>query len=562
MGDGSNFTRRGFIAGGAIAGAAALVPTPLERLLEALSTGIIHKAEAEATGSQGSRNYLNVIMIGAPIRYSFDAWMRPNPNDPVLDFNPMVATKFVSSGGRVTGTEYATFNYNGTMVPHFFSHSVFNSAGAQRPLTDMLNHMLVIRGYASGFDGHPFNAAIQQAPLGGVSSIAGLAADYSTKTFEAVEWPPRGSFGNYNSIKGKALNILTGNPLNTLLEGFGGPQGGRVKGRSLKDRNRDAYDLAQARLRAYAQSDFAGSTIVAKNLSNATDLLKKGTGNIDGYWNTAVTRYRNVIQNSLRQSGLVGISDVPMISDQTPLWSVHVPDGNRGLIVHQDMDLREMISTMTCPGAIAESLALAEYVLKEGLATSLNLMMTDPVNLTLMDAADGSKTLHAAIHDMHETGAIAALLLTTTHYRALSAGILELMDQLKKTIVNGKDVWSETVVQISADFNRSARSSGSGSDHGFNQMNTSIISGAIKNGPFVVGNIQKSGHGGGYEGTQGIAAAIDGYNQKGRPSPVMAASTIAQVLRVPKNPYENIAAPLVEFNGDQLRVVKQAKIVG
>ncbi|KYG67783.1 hypothetical protein AZI87_00420 [Bdellovibrio bacteriovorus] len=561
MGDDNNFSRRGFMAGGAVIGATALIPTPLERLLNVLSTGFIHEAQAEANGTAGARNYINILMAGGPLRYTFDAWMRTNPSDTQLDFNPMVATKYVSSGGRVTGVEYSSFNYNGVLVPHMFSHTVNSSAG-QRPLTDLLKHMLVIRGFGTGFDGHPFNATVQQAPVGGVSSVMGLAADYSSKTFEAVEWPNRGAYGNYMSLKGKALNKLTGSPLHSLLEGFGGPQGGRVKGRDLKTRNRDAFDLAQARLRAYAQSDFAGSTVLAKNLSNASDLMKKGIGNIDGYWTSAVNRYKSIIESSMRQSGLVGISDIPLISDQGNFWRVHVADGNRGLTVHPDFDMRSAVSTMTESGGLSEGLALAEYVLKEGLVSSLNIQVGDLNNVTLRDAANGVTMAHTGIKDMHETGAIPAVLLTTAYYRALAAGLLELIDQLKKTKVNNTDLWSETVVQIISEFNRSARANGTGSDHGFNQMVTSVYTGAFSNGPYVVGNIIKGGHGGGYTGTQGIGAAIDGYNQAGRPTPTMAASTVAALLRVPKNPYENLAAPLVELSGNSLRVMKTAKIVG
>ncbi|WII73696.1 DUF1501 domain-containing protein [Bdellovibrio sp. 22V] len=561
MGDSNHITRRGLLIGGSVIGASALVPTPVERLLNMLTTGIIHQAQADANGTAGSRNFINFLMPGGPIRYTFDAWMRTNPNDAMLDFNPMVTNRFVNSGGRVTGVENSTFNYNGVLVPHMFSHNVYNGKGAQRPLTDLLNHMMVIRGYGTGLDGHPFNATAQQAPVGGVSSLLGLAADYSKKTFEAIEWPDRGAYGNFNSVNGKALNKLTGSPLVSLLEGFGGPQGGRVKGRSLKDRNRAAFDLAQARLKAYAQSDFAGSTMLGKNLSNASDLMKKGTGNIDGYWNSAVNRYRTLIQNSLRQSGLVGISDIPLISDEGNFWRVHVADGNRGLKVSSDFDMRDALSTMTVPGALAEGLAMAEYVLKEGLVTSINMHIGDMPGVLLKEAGTGILAQHNAIIDMHETGAVPAVLLTTAYYRAIASGLLELIDQLKAAKVNGVDLWSETVIQVISEFNRSARANGTGSDHGYNQMVSSVFSGAIK-GPVVVGNIYRNGHGGGYTGTQGIGAPIDGYNQKGMPSPTMAASTVAALLRVPKNPYENLAAPLVELRGDRLDVIHKAKLVG
>ncbi|MGZ6479972.1 MAG: twin-arginine translocation signal domain-containing protein, partial [Bdellovibrionales bacterium] len=158
--------------------------------------------------------------------------------------------------------------------------------------------------------------------------------------------------------------------------------------------------------------------------------------------------------------------------------------------------------------------------------------------------------------DMHDTGAMASLLICTAFYRGLAAAILELSRQL------GSEKWGNTVLQVIGDFARSARSSGSGSDHGFNQMVTSVYSGAITNGPYVVGNIlqEVAGGGGGYGGSQGVGASIDGYNQKGMPTPTAAASTVAALLNLPKNPYENIAAPLAKLEGGQLKVMFPGKV--
>ncbi len=108
---------------------------------------------------------------------------------------------------------------------------------------------------------------------------------------------------------------------------------------------------------------------------------------------------------------------------------------------------------------------------------------------------------------MHETGAMPALILTTAYYRGLAAGLLELIDQLKKNRVNNTDVWSETVVQLLSEFNRTTRTDGSGSDHGYFQMITSVFSGAFQDGPHVMRNIKRKGWGGGYVGTQRIRAS-------------------------------------------------------
>ncbi|QDK39077.1 DUF1501 domain-containing protein [Bdellovibrio sp. NC01] len=562
MSDSENkFDRRQFLQGGLIAGGSFLTPTPIERLLNVMANGFIRQAHAETVAGEGIRNYVNVMMIGAPYRYAFDHWIAPNKSDPTPAFNPMVATKFVNSNGRASGVTYSTFEYNGVMVPHMFSHTVFTSANANRPLTDLLKNMLVIRGYGSGLDGHPFNASAQQTPVGGVSSIGGLAADSSTKTFEAVQWPDRGDFGNFVSLHGKAMNKLTGSPLLNLMQGFAAPDPGRVAGRNVKTRNIAAYELAQARLSAYAKSDRSGSAVVKKNLDNAAKLMKAGVSDINSYWAPAVARYNQVILTSMRQSGLPGISDLGLFSQENALWKLHVASGNRGMVLSKDFDLRNSMSQTTGPGSWAESLALAEYVLTKGLVTSIDIQMGEVPGVMLQEQNTGGAVAHHLIHDMHESGGMAGLFYTTALFRAFAAGLLELTDKLKAAQVNGKDVWSETVVQLMSDFGRSARSDGSGSDHGFNQMVTSVFSGAFTNGPHCVGNIYQSGPGGGYQGTQGLGAPIDGYNQNGRPTPTMAASTVAELLRAPKNPYQNLAKPLASLTGEKLIINFPAKTV-
>ncbi len=560
-GNDNKFDRRQFLQGGLIAGGSFLTPTPVERLLNLMTHGFIKKAHAESTGIVGARNYVNVMMIGAPYRYAFDHWIRTNSNDPSIESNPMVSTCYTKSGDRASGVMYSTFEYNKVLVPHMFSHNVVTTANPMKPLKDLLNNMMVIRGYGSGLDGHPFNASAQQTPVGGVSSIGGLAADNSSKTFEAIQWPDRGDFGNFVSVQGKALNKLSGAPLTNLMQGFGAPT--NKAGLNVKTRNIAAYELAQARLATYAKSDRTGAAIVKKNLSNAAALMKVGISDIDAYWAPAVARYRNVITQSMRQTGsnLPGISDMNLISQENAYWKLHMARENRAMILNKDFNLRDSLNETSGPENWAEGLALTEYVLTKGLVTSVDLQMGETGNIRLQEAGVASSDLEHLIHDMHESGAAAGLFYTTAFFRGFAAGLLELIDRLKATTINGKDVWSETVVQLMSEFGRSARSDGSGSDHGFNQMITSIYSGAIKNGPFVVGNIRRSGPGGGYQGTQGLAAPIDDYNQKGQPTPTAAASTVAAFLRVPKNPYENLARPLAELNGDVVKINYPTKIV-
>jgi hypothetical protein len=205
---------------------------------------------------------------------------------------------------------------------------------------------------------------------------------------------------------------------------------------------------------------------------------------------------------------------------------------------------------------LAEGFALTEYVLKEGLVTSVELELGSLGQITLKE--NGAELKQGIINDMHLTGSISGVLLTTSFYRGIAAAILELADQLKATKINGTDLWSETVFQITSDFGRSARTDGAGSDHGFNQMVTSVYSGIIKE-PLVIGNIKQNGINNNYTGTQGLAAPIDNYNQAGSPTPLMPASTVANLLRVPKNPFQNLAAPLASESNGQVVLASNAK---
>lgn len=559
----SGITRRQVLGTGLVLGGAGVALSPIEQLLDIMTLGMIKQAHAESLGIEGVRNYVNVNLTGAPMRYAFDQWLRTSSSESALIYNPMVNTKMVSSGGRVTGVEYGTFEKNGILVPHMFSHSVFTSAGSV-PLSQLLENMLVIRGYGTGFDGHTFNNNVQQGPVGGVSSIAGVAADYSNKTFEAIQWPDRGGYRSFSSSKGKALNVLPGGtPLNALLQGFMAPPAARAQARSLKDRRSAEMDLARARLGAYVNANASGSKVLNQNMQNAVALMKKGVGNIDGYWSEAVARYTDIISRSARATNLPGISDVPMISQENAMWSIHVAQGNRGMILSKDFDARSIISQIDI-NSFATQFALIEYVLKENLASSVEVLSPDFMNLMALEKGEATAAAFYGIKDMHETGAITGLLLSVAYYRGLSAAILELATQLGKAkTTSGTSVWSETVVHVIGDFGRSARSSGGGSDHGYNQMSSSVFSGAFGGGPYVVGNIRKTGHNGSYDGTQGIGAAIDGYNQAGMPTPTMAASTVVELLRAPKNPYVNLAAPLVKLEGGRLNYAfGKGKLVG
>ena len=569
MADSKFADRRRFLGQGLLFGGASIMPPPVMQFVKMMTDGIIQRAIAAETGADPARNYVNLLLPGAPNRYVFDHWLRTNNSDPQIVANPMNTTSLEKSNGRAIGTKYETFEYKNVLVPQFFKHSVFNGAGNARPLTDLLDNMLVIRGYGTGFDGHSPNVVTQLSPLGGASSITGLAADLSTKTFQALQYPARRDNGNYFSTSGKPLNVIGGNkPLHELMVGFKAAAGNTA---DLVRRREAALEQAAVRLRQFAKSNQVGSSTVAKNMTDAQKLIKKGISNIDSYWEGAVARYTKAYTMSAQQMGLAGFSDMTLEADpNNPHWRFHVYEGNQN--VQPRGDVSGVISKARPSAYLIEGFALAEYVLTEGHVTALELMVPggEPGHFYFKDGIVENITApnntYGYVADMHLAGAIGAQMTTAVLFRGISGALLELIDRLKATPVNGSDLWSQTVFQITSDFGRSGHSLGDGCDHGINQMVTSVYSGLIKQ-PMVVGNIWTRGNNPGvaesvYGGTQGAGAPIENYNQKGMPTPVMMASTVAGLLvDSQRNPFINVAYPAVSVAGGSAQALFPGKIV-
>lgn len=553
MSNKSKLSRRHFLSAGGFL-YAGLSASPFELLLNSMCNGFINQAKAEEFKQLGARNYINIALPGAPLRYQFDQWVRTNANDPEVKFSLMTASKYLTNSKEITGVNLGYFNYNNTLVPHLFTQSITTSEG-EVPLTQLLNNMLVIRGYGTGLDGHTTNIIRQMTTLGGAPSLSGLSVDSNDKIFSAIQWPGRGDFSSFASLQGKALATVIGNkPAHSLLEGFAPPAKDKVKSSQLISRNQEAFDLAKARLMNYINSDQAGSKILAKNHSNAVALMKKGVANLEGFWAPAVLRYKTCIEASIRTLNIPEISDKEIIPQDNEMWQL---GSGTGINPSSEVDFRTSIAEATLVN-YAEGLALCEYMLIENLSSTVEIYTNNLTGLNLRRKKSEKNESYHLAHDMHSTGAYPAVFLMNQFYRGFSAGLLELINQLKKhKSLENNDLWSETVIQVISDFGRSARANGSGSDHGFNQMISSVFSGAIHSGPFVVGNVLKSSQ----LGSQALAAPIEGYNQKGPPAPTMMASTVASLLRLPNNPFANVAEPLVVIQNGQIILKYPGKMI-
>ncbi|MEK6773673.1 MAG: hypothetical protein AABY64_07015 [Bdellovibrionota bacterium] len=137
--------------------------------------------------------------------------------------------------------------------------------------------------------------------------------------------------------------------------------------------------------------------------------------------------------------------------------------------------------------------------------------------------------------DSHAGGAWTGLIINSFIFTSLSACLYELIAQLK-----AKNIFDESVIQLSSDFGRGPGSNG-GTGHESRNSTTTLISGAIKK-PMVLGNCYhayKDAFGNSW-GSWGLAApvAIDGANTTLGIGHI--SSTISHLLRVERiNPNNN-----------------------
>jgi hypothetical protein len=182
-------------------------------------------------------------------------------------------------------------------------------------------------------------------------------------------------------------------------------------------------------------------------------------------------------------------------------------------------------------------MALAEYMFTRGHTSVANILIEHMGRLN---------TANPGNNDHHFYGAIPSTIVTIKQIRAFYACLHELITRFKAvsagTAPNGSslNLFDRTLIQVSGDFNRSARNDMKGSDHGYNGSNYSLHSGMI-DGIKLVGKIKRdrgtSSNGGDhstndYLGSWGLADKLSSQD----PEPLRigrVASTIAAALEIP-----------------------------
>lgn len=421
-------------------------------------------------------------------------------------------------------------------------------------MKNLAKNMMIMRGIDLQIDSHEIDRSRQLAPVPGSISLSGLAADQASTPIPAVGRGGGGSY--YRGEKGIAYVELAGaNPLTTATSPFA-PLGSM---RTLNNGSVEAaIDNALQRMSSLSgnKNKYLPSTFATR--FNAKKMMMKQFGNLQVRYNELVAKYKSLISRSFEAAGSLSLKDV---DDRSLLALGTAPfrvTENEYLI---DTDVRTLTDANTSIDGLAEGMAIAEFMITQGLSSSVNVQSGNFTGVYLGKAYNpttkASRTARVNYStDVHFTGSHCGIILFSRYYRAVSACLNELITQMKSvSLGNGSNLFDRTVMTVTSEFNRIPRVDGSGADHGWQGSNFTMLSGMFDQ-LNVAGNLKTNLNN---RGTWGLAGPLDELN--GREAIIgNAASTVSTLLEV-KTPTPNDQSFVYKQNGKAKLSIKSLKNV-
>ena len=445
--------------------------------------------------SVSSRRYLNIQRFQAPPRWNYDLFLKPFGED--MRPSGAVGTVYRERRGRYVGIDYETTLSHGLQVPYLWSINVPAPSGEFRPMSDLLPHMLQIRGMNSLNPEHEQATKNGFFPPGSVIGLGGLGSDYSTKSIAGVVVDPKSYL--HGSINGNLPVILNSrkDPFKDLLDPYKYSQS--EDSIEWRDRLKENFQKIDQVIEASLKSRGQGFDVISRAKRSAKDLMMSNLNELESRWLYLLQKYESLVSRSLTLL-------IPRIND-IPIGKV----GERGNEYNLDLqaspanspDLRDMIAPQTYIEGLAANFALAELILVNNLSNSVTIQPG-----FLRDIQINRSSIGFAHPDEHNTGRMPSLFLNAHYDAAFSSCLLELISSLKSA-----GIFSSTVIQVGSEFNRLPRWDGSGSDHAFLATSVVYYSGMIS-GPFVMGNIALGDKEGNYQGTCGEGATNEAIDNK------------------------------------------------
>jgi len=229
--------------------------------------------------------------------------------------------------------------------------------------------------------------------------------------------------------------------------------------------------------------------VLMDNRSKAIALLERGFDSIESDYSSTYAVYQSIIAAVCDPTGerlLEGFDKEPVSGRgvQFRVWTDENPNYN-------DDDIKNGFRTAEM-NSLAHMMAKTEIFLKHKISRSLLFASSEITNV---------RDVHSYNHgvgrtvgfDMHFTGAVMRAFAMSRYYQAMSACIIHLRSQLSglQNDDGTGSIWDETMIHINTEFTRGAWEEG-GSHHNIWGCSDTIITGKMKDGPLVVGDIVTS----------------------------------------------------------------------
>lgn len=506
-------SRREFMKYCMAASSSVLFMDPMRMLLASIVDGLVASAQAQ-TMQVNPKKYLSLILSGGPPRWVYDLPLCPNPGDPMPGNSKMIATSLVA-GSRA----YETVRMGSVNMPKLWNTGLCFEGGMTSNMRPLSENTLMIRGIR-GINSHDIGRQVQTRPDTALASLNGAIADHSHLNIPAVNLggSPFKSYSGIGEMPVSDLSIRgTETPIDRILAPF-------------KENRSPAFFANKARLSPYLDSAMQALRTHHESQTPGIESLYRGAGKAEVQIQQSLQAFGDNYA-FLAQKYTKIILDVYQASD----WQTKLGFNMDGVSFNFTR--------------LADIFAVSEYLFNSNLSSTVYAGLGNISGLASGATGIGALVnssgapLPASENDAHNLSADQHLRSFSFYYRAVASCIYEFSRSMND--------WDNTVVHLASEFTRTPRDvdhgQSEGSDHGWDGTNSSIYSGSITNGPYLVGNIINSSSRI-YSGLWGKGAPVQIDNASKELGVGNMASAVAAVVGIPRL-QTNFASPIYVKNG-------------
>lgn len=493
-----------YLVGG---GAMGLASSPLQAIIESAINKTIMQAHAQTIKFDLERFYLNISFPGAPPRWNYDLFLDPySANGNNIVSNAGVATAF-DGGSRYTDAVYKTFKVPGYNIhaPHIWGQQMPTSSGTWVPIHRLMEHMLAFQGINTTAPGHDQSRLMMEESNG--YSVAGFLSDATKSPFSSVDLNSNNPFSSKSGQTATPVALGTNDLITLIMSKFNSNDLAIHNAMDAKMAN--SYQNVLDNLNYDAGLRTPASVNLKKMHESAIDLINSTIGSYSTIWQEKFVKYKQLVEASFTdRSKFNGFMDKPIGVEQLNLRNTKYQLSNSVNNYAFNPDMRDFAHAGMNP-TMPSIFALAEFLAENKLASSLQSRI-NAMSAMISVTSGGAAANRGVTHDQHNVGVMVSTLTNALMYRALSSCIYEFINS-RKNSTKGYS-FNNTVIKLAGDFNRSPRTDGTGSDHGFLGQVTTVFSGKVSS-PLIIGRVYKnppaSYVGNNYLGSWGVGAPID-----------------------------------------------------